>query len=409
MAIRQYIGARYVLKIYENSVDPLSAEWESNTAYEPLTMVNYNNSSYISRKEVPPTVGNPVDNPTYWALSGLYNGQIANLQSQIDDLKSDKLYDFKNRGFIFQGDSFDTIHTPGWSYYVDNYLGCDYSVTLSGGGYGFRPAATSPNYGKNWIDLIIADTTINEDAITDIVVCGGSNDRSQTDAELMAAMQEYDAYVKSRFPNLKNIYLGFIGFDYTNTATVNNINASVIRYKNYAAELGWCYLDGVQYVLRNPGYIMPDQLNHLNTLAVPIIGRYITQAIKMGSCEYCISETTSFTEDSTKITSTSGTYNVVFEVRGGMLKVIPSTKQFTAATDLSGTITNLFTSNMGNFMTRSLGIDVIVRYNAVNHLATLKPNADNVANLDLVLEEPSFTIPNGSTFIIFQCYRTVLL
>lgn len=89
MAVRQYIGARYVLKIYENSQDPQSAEWEAGVSYEPLTMVNYNNSSYISRKDVPATVGNPVANPSYWALSGLYNGQIANLQQQVNELTDD--------------------------------------------------------------------------------------------------------------------------------------------------------------------------------------------------------------------------------------------------------------------------------------------------------------------------------
>ena len=48
--IRQYIGARYVFKIYENSTDPSSAEWESGTAYEPLTIVTYLNSTYASKK-----------------------------------------------------------------------------------------------------------------------------------------------------------------------------------------------------------------------------------------------------------------------------------------------------------------------------------------------------------------------
>ena len=88
MAIRQYIGARYVLKIYENSLDPHSADWESGVAYEPLVMVNYNNSSYISRKDVPANIGNPVDNPSYWALSGLYNGQIAALQNSVNAINN---------------------------------------------------------------------------------------------------------------------------------------------------------------------------------------------------------------------------------------------------------------------------------------------------------------------------------
>lgn len=85
--VRQYIGARYVMKVYENTLDPSSMEWEASTAYEPLTMVTFNNSSYLSKMDVPNTVGDPSTNPTYWALTGSYNGQIANLQDQIDELK----------------------------------------------------------------------------------------------------------------------------------------------------------------------------------------------------------------------------------------------------------------------------------------------------------------------------------
>ena len=87
MSTRQYIGARYVIKVYENSQNPNSAEWEQNTTYEPLTMVTYNNSSYLSKKEVPPTIGDPAQNPTYWVITGAYNGQIANLQNQIDTIE----------------------------------------------------------------------------------------------------------------------------------------------------------------------------------------------------------------------------------------------------------------------------------------------------------------------------------
>ena len=88
MAVRQYIGARYVAKIYVNSLDPSSADWESGVAYEPLTMVTYNSSSYISRKAVTTSIGNPADNPEYWAVTGLYNGQIAQLQNDVNAIEA---------------------------------------------------------------------------------------------------------------------------------------------------------------------------------------------------------------------------------------------------------------------------------------------------------------------------------
>ena len=84
----RYIGARYVTKVYENSLDPSSAEWEGGVTYEPLTMVTYNNGSYLSKKEVPGNIGNPAANPSYWTQTGFYNGQIANLQDQINDINA---------------------------------------------------------------------------------------------------------------------------------------------------------------------------------------------------------------------------------------------------------------------------------------------------------------------------------
>lgn len=83
---RQYIGARYVPTFYVNSQDESSAEWEANTSYERLTIVTYQNGSYISKKDVPSSIGNPAQNKAYWLNSGNYNGQIAHLQNEIDSL-----------------------------------------------------------------------------------------------------------------------------------------------------------------------------------------------------------------------------------------------------------------------------------------------------------------------------------
>lgn len=85
---RQYIGARYVFKVYTNSVNPSSAEWEENVSYEPLTIVTYMNSSYASKKEVPANIGNPASNPEYWVVTGAYNGQISALQAAVENLNN---------------------------------------------------------------------------------------------------------------------------------------------------------------------------------------------------------------------------------------------------------------------------------------------------------------------------------
>lgn len=83
----QYVGARYVIKIYENKNNPNTAEWDSNTFYEPLTMVTYEYNSYLSKKAVPTTIGNPATNAEYWVQTGYYSGQIIELQNITNKLE----------------------------------------------------------------------------------------------------------------------------------------------------------------------------------------------------------------------------------------------------------------------------------------------------------------------------------
>lgn len=70
MAIRNYVGARYVPKF----ADPI--EWQANTSYEAMVIVTYNNSSYTSKIPVPASVGNPAENSSHWVLTGNYNAQV---------------------------------------------------------------------------------------------------------------------------------------------------------------------------------------------------------------------------------------------------------------------------------------------------------------------------------------------
>lgn len=79
MAIRNYVGARYVPKF----ADPV--EWQANTSYEAMVIVTYNNSSYTSKVPVPPTVGNPAENSKYWALTGNYNAQVEEYRKETAD------------------------------------------------------------------------------------------------------------------------------------------------------------------------------------------------------------------------------------------------------------------------------------------------------------------------------------
>lgn len=85
MAALQYVGARYVPVFYKNPNG--SWDWEAGASYEPLTIVKYGESSFISRMLVPPSVGAPNTSPEYWAQTGNYNGYLLEIQEQIDAIK----------------------------------------------------------------------------------------------------------------------------------------------------------------------------------------------------------------------------------------------------------------------------------------------------------------------------------
>ena len=81
--VKQYVGARYVPKF----ASPV--EWAADTSYEALTIVTFNNASYTSKVPVPPTVGNPANNPQYWALTGNYNAQVEQYRQDIDKVQKE--------------------------------------------------------------------------------------------------------------------------------------------------------------------------------------------------------------------------------------------------------------------------------------------------------------------------------
>lgn len=84
--VTQYIGARYVPKFYENSDG--TEEWRAGVEYEPLTIVTYNGNSYTSKKPVPSNIGNPSDNTSYWVSTGNFNAQLAQIQTEVSEIKN---------------------------------------------------------------------------------------------------------------------------------------------------------------------------------------------------------------------------------------------------------------------------------------------------------------------------------
>ena len=79
LSYQQYKGARYVPLI--GRLGEESAQWDNTAPYEPLTIVLHEGNSYMSRISVP--AGVEIDDETYWAMTGEFNGQIAQLRALV--------------------------------------------------------------------------------------------------------------------------------------------------------------------------------------------------------------------------------------------------------------------------------------------------------------------------------------
>lgn len=76
MAVREYIGARYI-PIF---ADPI--EWDITSEYESLTVVKNLGNSYVSKQAVP--AGIALNNSDYWILWADYNAQLQTYINQVN-------------------------------------------------------------------------------------------------------------------------------------------------------------------------------------------------------------------------------------------------------------------------------------------------------------------------------------
>lgn len=196
-----YIGNQYKIKIYKNSVDN-SAEWESNKSYEPLTIVTYQNNSYISSQTVPTSIGSPKSNPTYWRITGKIT----------------------KRKYVLVGDSFGCGIVNTGQAWVDGWI--DYFAAMFPNDvFYYDPAGDTQFSGtsaftttsnKNFVGELqytynnkLGNTKPNE--ITDVVVLGGTNEVSgKTTDEIASAITTFCNKSRELFPNA-NIVIGIVG------------------------------------------------------------------------------------------------------------------------------------------------------------------------------------------------------
>lgn len=265
--VKQYIGARYVPKFYENPSG--GSEWTANTAYEPLTIVTYGSNSYTSKSDVPASIGNPNENPSYWASTGNYNAQVEEyrqqtiaLQADVDKITAQTL----ERNVLLIGDSYsigtDTAGNtvPSWSTLLQSYMTFNYCKVIHQGGSGFTGkdgASSGASENLRWINMLkdyVAETdaaTLN--SINAVYLVGGFNDHyAATAPSIRNYMQEFFTYARSVMPNAK-YYLGMVGWAGIGTCTTpqGTFDCGEVRYKLRTVVLpayNSCGLFGCSYI-----------------------------------------------------------------------------------------------------------------------------------------------------------------
>lgn len=285
MPTRQYVGARYVPKFYNNELD--TPEWRPNVLYEPLTIVTYLNNSYTSKIQVPANVGAPDTNPQFWAATGNYNAQVDAYRAEVLAMDArltadEKLFDFlKNRKIVFIGDSYaQSMGVNSWMNTAISILGLTSSncAYFSGAGKGFIGAAGFGDYITMCSDPATGfdSMTIDHDEITDVYIIGGTNDTDADSNDLMTAMETFFNYCKSTFKNAK-IYNGFCGYTTDNTKWTAYAN-TIRTYESKTLAMGVTWIDNLYYVLRQNSRIQSDQI-HPTSVGGRFLGWAVVQAI----------------------------------------------------------------------------------------------------------------------------------
>lgn len=363
--IRQYIGARYVFKIYENSQDPSSAEWEPNVTFEPLTIVTYLNSTYASKKDVPGSVGNPAANPLYWVVTGAYNGQIATLQNQIDTLNNTVIPAIQNDIDTLKN-AIDNITTTldGDILVVFDSYGTTYgnpagdtttiadvmqsltsrnirSFSVSGGGF-----VRDTGNGTFYSNLVTYLATLSDDdksKITDIVVAAGRNDWTASSADLETAMNTFYSYAASNLPNLARKYFGYIANGDNNSVhgTKNEQYACYMNFYNSCNNLNISWLKNVDCVLHNYELLNSDGV-HPSVDGKKELAKALIQALDKGyTCSYPI-KVLSMTAETGITISTTGSSSPVGQMINNIASIrMPSFIKCTLSAAIDNALPNI--------------------------------------------------------------------
>lgn len=268
-------------------------DWDISKSYTQWTIVSdpITHDGYLSLQPVPANV--PITNTAYWLKIADYTTGLAAVNARIDDVEADiddlenVINDMKTRRVIIFGDSYlenrAILNDQPVAYWLEQYLSdtnIEFEVNAQGR-EGFAVSGTD----SFLYDVQNYTSAFDADQVTDVLFCGGFNDREYNISQIESGMNLTFAEVRSKYPNAK-ISVGHFGWDghwYSDNRSAL-VRISIPAYKN-CGKFGAAYMINSEFTMHWYELFTSDDWIHPTIAGVQEISKQIALYLLGGSCD----------------------------------------------------------------------------------------------------------------------------
>lgn len=327
MAVREYVGARYVPRFrgtYDNTIQ-----------YDAMDVVdNGVGTSYIATKTVP--AGTPLINTNYWFVYGAASGAVYDLQTRmtaaennittaqgnitalqngVNAINSAIAANMNNHKYIVLGDSFGNgitgmgTRVTGWLKYITDlfpagkvYNQFSVPAAIGAGVTGFN-STNKHLTNLTWITENVIQPAGDELNITDIVVISGTNDINYQTG-LADAIDAFVSYCRTHFPKAR-IAIGCAGSNMQGLRPVRSI------YRNAAYANGCEYLGDLDCIFQRVDFINTDG-THYTEAGYQYVNPTIVSCVINGHADWATAYVITFNSGAISVIVTVSNRGITF-------------------------------------------------------------------------------------------------